>query len=595
LGQRLGARPRAVTGVPRLQALELDASRALARWLARRRSTLAEIALRGTWLDHEDVTRLLALSLPGIDEIMALLELARLRRAARHDVLVVDTAPTGHTLRMLAMPHALRTIARVFDHMQDKHRTVVTALRGGWGGDAGDALVQELAAEADHMSSSLRDPSQSEMWWVTLPEAMAIEETDDALAALRGTGPAVTRVIVNRLTPPPPRPCRWCAARRSFERRSMARLLRRREWVISAIIARDSEPVGIHALRAIGDELETGRLRARGRAPAGDRLSRVRAVLPPLSSAPASLAVDSLRLILFGGKGGVGKTTCAAALAVSVAEADRSRRVQLLSTDPAHSLADVFGAGKAPPNLEVRELDAPAALADLRRRYSDAIDGFFDRIVAASGLDASHDRQIMRDLIDLAPPGIDELVAVIAVTDRLIADEAAFDLLIIDTAPSGHALRLLEMPALVRDWTRAMMAILLKYQPVIAAGALGSTLLRLSQAIGRLRVLLSDGERARFITVTRAAALPRAETGRLLRRLEALDIPSPLVIVNAAGAGDCRRCRRVRRVQAREIAAVQRTVGRVRRDVIVAAGETPPPAGTKALRAWQAGWLRVAP
>jgi arsenite-transporting ATPase len=268
--------------------------------------------------------------------------------------------------------------------------------------------------------------------------------------------------------------------------------------------------------------------------------------------------------------------------------------VQLLSTDPAHSLADVLGAGASPPNLDVRELDAAQALADLRRRYSGAIDAFFDRIVAASGMDASHDRQIMSDLIDLAPPGIDELVAVIDVTDRLITEGAPLDLLVVDTAPSGHALRLLEMPGLVRDWTRAMMAILLKYQPVTGAGALGETLLRLSQALGRLRTLLSDRQRARFVTVTRPAALPRAETGRLLRRLDALGIPSPVVIVNAAGAGHCPRCVRTIRVQGGEIASLRRAVGRGR-ELIVAPAETPPPAGAKALSAWLAGWLRVAP
>ena len=84
LGRRLGPRPRAVP-VRRgnLRAVELDADAALGRWLDQRRDGLATIALRGTYLDREDVERFLSLSLPGTDELIGLLELARLARASQ--------------------------------------------------------------------------------------------------------------------------------------------------------------------------------------------------------------------------------------------------------------------------------------------------------------------------------------------------------------------------------------------------------------------------------------------------------------------------------------------------------------------------------
>src|SRR5437773_379433 len=113
-----GPAPRRVpTRAGRLEAVELDADRALARWLRVRRPTLRTIAERGTYLDDEDLERLLRLSFPGVDELMALVELARLATRGAWDLVVVDTAPTGHTLRLLAMPETLQRIAGVLDDL----------------------------------------------------------------------------------------------------------------------------------------------------------------------------------------------------------------------------------------------------------------------------------------------------------------------------------------------------------------------------------------------------------------------------------------------------------------------------------------------
>ena len=188
---------------------------------------------------------------------------------------------------------------------------------------------------------------------------------------------------------------------------------------------------------------------------------------------------------------------------------------------------------------------------------------------------------------------MDELAAVIDVTDAL-DDSAAgrFDLIVMDTAPSGHALRLLEMPSLVQDWVRTLMSILLKYQSVTGLGELGAMLLKLSQGLGRLRELLTDAGRARFIVVTRAAALPRAETGRLLARLRAMHIDVPVIVINAVGRGTCRRCRTAVASERREIAALRRLAAGSRRDtvVVLAPAEVPPPHGPGELRRWSVGW-----
>ena len=133
------------------------------------------------------------------------------------------------------------------------------------------------------------------------------------------------------------------------------------------------------------------------------------------------------------------------------------------------------------------------------------------------------------------------------------------------------------------------MSILLKYQPVAGLGEFGAVLLKLSQGIGRLRALLADGQRTSFVVVTRAAALPREETARLIRRLQALNIHVPATIVNVVGRGVCTRCRL-------EAAAEQLEIGRLQRalpghmQILLAPAELPPPHGPTALRRWQRAW-----
>ena len=284
----------------------------------------------------------------------------------------------------------------------------------------------------------------------------------------------------------------------------------------------------------------------------------------------------------------------------------------LVSTDPAHSLGDVLAAAvsdapgalpEGPPNLVVREFDAADAFRTVRQRYAAAIDLWFDRLVRGAsgsvGVDASLDRRVMHGLMELAPPGIDELTAVIEVIDALDQRHAGgADIIVMDTAPSGHALRLLEMPQLVQDWARALMSILLKYQPVTGVGELGAVLLRISQGLGRLKTLLADPAKTSFVAVTRAATLPREETDRLLGRLAAMHgrcstrdrqrsgprhlctLPGSRSRGAAAGAPHAA-------VQIEHSPGIDSCRDRT--------SELPPPRGALALRKWQATWRIASP
>jgi arsenite-transporting ATPase len=589
----------------RLDAAEIDAAAAMARWMRGRAATLRTIAVRGSWLDEDDVRALMELSLPGLDEIAALLELARFGRTGRYDSIVVDAAPTGHTLRLLALPDTLEGVAHAFEGMQARHRAIVEALRGEWPGDAGDALIASLYRDAVELREWLTDPARVRVTWVALPEPMVVEETFDGLAALRRASVCVDRVLLNRMPARGPR-CRWCDAERAFAATNAARLARRlRELdsrlTLSTVEAREREPVGVRALAQIAEESSRPARRMAARRSARAIRSELPPPLRPLPSAPAA----EPDLLLVAGKGGVGKTTCAAAAALEIAARRTDLRVLLLSVDPAHSLADVLGtplsdAPRAVPggprNLRVRELDPDATFQEVRRTYLNAVDRLFDRMRGRSSFDAALDRAVLRQLLNLSPPGLDELAAILTMTDAIdgVDGPSAVDVLVMDTAPTGHALRLLEMPALLREWTKVLMRLLLKYESLSGPGEIGALLLRLSRGLGRLQALLQDRRRTRVVAVTRTGRLPAAELRRLGSRLAALDIPVATLIVNAVGRGRCVRCTRLTRTDAGAIAALRRWARARGAQLVIAPAEIPPPHGVRRLPVWHSAWRQPA-
>ncbi|HZV02806.1 MAG TPA: ArsA family ATPase [Planctomycetota bacterium] len=584
---RLGPRKKRVpVRRGRLEAVELDADSALARWLEERHDVLRTIAERGTYLDAQDVERFLRLSLPGVDELVGLLELVRLARG--HEHVVVDTAPTGHTLRLLQMPETLRKIATVFDDMQEKHRLVARTLGRGYRADRSDALIDEIDEEGRELAALVRDGERVRFTWVLLPELLSVAEAHDGIEALERSGIDVSDVLVNRVSPRPTVRCDLCTPRHGAEVAAIARL--RVRVPVRLVPALEEEPRGIAALRKL----------AKATVPTTPRASRVARARPRKRvTTPLPLEVPrTVRLLLFGGKGGTGKTTCAAAAALALARDEPERRILLLSTDPAHSLGDALdrGLGDAPTrlakNLEARELDAPAAFAARRERFREAVDEIFETLRGGSAFDATYDHAVARDLIDLAPPGIDELFAILAVVEALLpeAGPPSHDLLIMDTAPTGHALRLLAMPESAQEWVKTLLQVLLKYREVTGLGRLAEDLIELSRSLRNLRALLADPEKTRFVPVTRPASVPREGTRRLLAALDGLGIAAPTVIVNAVtpDSTKCPRCRRANARERRELSLLARLTGN--RDTLVARATAPPPRGARALEEWGRTW-----
>jgi arsenite-transporting ATPase len=595
LGMRLASRVSTIrAGRGKLRALELDARQVLARWLAAHGRALGDIIEHGTWLDRHDIDALLRLAVPGIDELIGLVEIVRLAAIPPGvDEVVVDTAPTGHTLRLLASPESVRSLVSVLEALQREHRIVREQLARVRRPEAADRLITELDHEASETHGLLRDQARTSIRWVMHAEELAAAETIGAFQALDALGVTIHEIIINRVTPAGPA-CPVCDRRRDAERNVIARM-RQAAPVrpIRLIQAELKEPRGVAGLRRISAAL-LGPIRTAR--PARHQGHRSRALVSASPSPLPAAAVGGTRLLFCGGKGGVGKTTVAAAIALRLARDSPGKRVLLLSTDPAHSLGDVLAApvsdlprsvAGAPPNLSVRELDPSAALAARRARLEASLQALAEALGRAE-IEPIVDRGLT-EVIDLAPPGIDELLGVLSIIEA----RQSFAAVVVDTAPTGHALRLLEMPAVAREWVQALLRVLLKYRRIVRPGPFAADLIELSRQVRRLQELLRDRDATRFIAVARAAELPRLETERLLARLRQLRVPTPIVIVNALtlNPGLCPRCRATRGAERRELARIGRLCREHRCAIIQAPLAVPPPRGVTELKRWGRAWI----
>jgi arsenite-transporting ATPase len=644
----------------RLLAVEIAGVAAYRRWLGERREALVAIAERGSLLVREQAERLLGLPMPGADELVGLLEVVRLAAAAGCEEVVVDTAPTGHTLRLIESPEVLRRLADLLAAVDERHR-VLAATFGGGAGEAEPALAR-LEEEARFLGELLRDRERSRFVWVTTAEELAVEEARDGFAALARQGVPVAEVVVDR----------WPsvaggAARRAAEAAALAELAALAPEVpFRHVPELEAEPRGPQGLAPVaaalaaparsGEELAAAAREGAEAAEVRPREQQQDAEPPP--DWLDELVPPGLSLLLVGGKGGVGKTTCAATIASWAAAARPGRAVRLVSVDPAHSLGDVLAQplGDEPRavtgaagDLVAREVDAPAAWGRLRERLAGDLDRLLGWGDERSGGAATIDREVLRRLLESTPPGIDELVALVEIAEAAGAvgevapaagaaptsasgpiaesdagelaragDSPAAPLVIVDTAPTGHTLRLLEMPELALSWVQALMAILLDLREAFGLGALAEELVALSRRLRAFQALRGDPGRCRFLLVTRAGELPRRESERLAAALERMGValaatvqaaapprgPSRVDAGAAAAGADAAAgagasvappaaatpAAGVSCVAGRAAAASTGVPGPPLR--LLAPAVYPPPRGVAALRAWGRTWRR---
>jgi len=191
------------------------------------------------------------------------------------------------------------------------------------------------------------------------------------------------------------------------------------------------------------------------------------------------LLEKNLQFILFGGKGGVGKTTMAAASAIKFARKYPKKKILIFTTDPAPSLADSFDQKlanepaqiKGFDNLWALEIDASKEIKKFREKYGEDV---LDILQKGTYLSEEETEEIF----SLDIPGLDEVMGLKKITDFM--DSSDYDLYILDTAPTGHTLRLLALPELLDDWIKTLASLRWKYHYMVHRLSRGKLQLPLS-------------------------------------------------------------------------------------------------------------------
>lgn len=410
LGVALSRTPTAVPGAPGLFAQNIDPDEAATAYRAR-----VIDPYRPLWSEAQvqELTEQLAgactVEIAAFDEFAGLL-------AGDDDVsqgfdhIVFDTAPTGHTLRLLSLPRAWTGFL--------ESTTQGASCLGPHSG----LKMQEARFSA--AVAALADPTRSTIVLVTRPDAAALREVERTAGELRDLGLSNQHLALNAVfhaVDASDPIAHALEARQQAALDAMPSSLRALPRL--QVPLRPFNMVGLAALRAVLDDETT---------PASSSLSPSSSVdvassdLPGLRSLVDAIEADGRGLVMVMGKGGVGKTTIAAAVAVALAH--RGHDVHLSTSDPAAHVAATVDSEV--PHLTVSRIDPAAETANYIKRQM---------AMKGAGLNEA-DRALLAE--DLRSPCYEE-VAVFAAFSRIVA-QARSRFVVLDTAPTGHTLLLLD-------------------------------------------------------------------------------------------------------------------------------------------------------
>ncbi len=539
-------------GAGKLTVWQMNPAALFRDFLRKNKRDMLKLVERGSLFTADEISPLLDAALPGMSEISGLLAIHDAVESGKYSSIVVDTAPFGHTLRLFELPAQFERLLN-FLELSAGRDEVLAAHFGGSVPRSGLRFVEEWRGRLEQLKQAF---AEAALFLVTTPEKFALNESVRCVAQLQRSNPdmQIRAVVLNRAVLRSDG-CPLCKGKVAAVKRATAFLSKEFRASMHYLGEDYGFPViGRQELRKFAERVFSGRKRGRqpNSPPARSTANRKR-VGVRLSRAEWPRLDTPLSFVL--GKGGVGKTTVSAGLGFQARLSSR-KPVQICSVDPAPSLDDVFRVeiGDTPKavlgdrGFRASELDSVGLYKDWVAQINGEIERATTSESSGVHVDLSFERRLFSELLEIVPPGLDEVLAIFRIVEmaREASGRNAGAKVIVDMAPTGHALELLRTPERIMVWARLLLKSLAAHRKLALARDAAVRIAELELHARELSNALKSTKRARIFSVMLPEPLPDRETERLLSDLEKMGLSTAAIFVNRVllvpDARNCRRC-----------------------------------------------------
>lgn len=502
--QIIGHQVTPIQGLPNLWAMEIDSDKATQEYIDRAMAPIrAAFPPQIVQVMEEQMSGPCTAEVAAFDRFTDFLEVPAGDETS-FDVVIFDTAPTGHTIRLLELP-------------AEWSQSIDAASAGNGQTCLGPAAaIQGAKHKYERALVAMRQSDLTTFIFVLHPEAISIKETRRAIGELKKLEIHNFRVIVNSIIPPEGAQNALFAARAEMQAHYLKQIESDLPYPTQRMPLLAGEIKGVNRLSQVAKIFFDGNSAAR---------TFVAEIVQPQSTALITPLKDirkriqpngHRRTVFFAGKGGVGKTVASCITAVWLAR--QGFKTLLLTTDPAAHLGDVLdspvGDEIAPvpgqPNLWAVKIDPKAAAETYR-----------ERILEDARQRGRPESAIATMEEELNSPCTEEMAAF----DKFIeyASQEQWQAVIFDTAPTGHTLRMLELPM---DWSKQIDVKIFASVDTAAADDVAK------QRFGKVIEMMRDPEQSTFAFVMYPEATPIIEAYRAATELRTVGINPGLVVAN---------------------------------------------------------------
>lgn len=477
---------------PLTTLVEFDATKTAREFQEHHHRAIEAILAAGTILDEEDVRELLELSVPGVIECVLLTEIVS--RSQGDQVIILDTPPGTHTLQVFEAAYALQGWIGFLEVMLAKPRHLARTFGSG-----------KIDPEVEGFLLGLRRDSDAFMTLMT--------SGDTRILAVCGSGRA-SQFEAERL------------------RQEMTHLSVSLDAVILNGVGTDESSSGLPFQAHIEFPEVTepvGQLTLLDLFHRGQTSTPVAASIHPLIPNIVATHRPTAPVVILTGKGGVGKTTLSAALAVTCP--GRALLVHLQKPSDPEFWASVDAVADCV--IEHEWIDSEKAWKEFHAEYMDELALVFD--FRAQGVDLVFDRPVFEHLLDLSPLGLHQVVGLMTIVDAF--ESQKYTQIVVDAPATGHLLDLIDACDHVVSWIKLIFRVLLKHKSIFKLPNLSERLISLLKRVRKFRAQLED-QRTVILVVTIPGRVVAAERDYLHAELGRRGIHAERLILNRATIDD---------------------------------------------------------